>query len=144
MPAIRTQSQAIINTKFCRVSRISLNMDTDTQIKCRKCRTIITKVSSANLLNAHSEQFSIDSDASSDCSTISGRTEVYLMEEAFEQRIQDIIEQSEWTKGKLKCMKCCSNVGSFDFVTGQKCDCRQYNQPPVHFIRSKVDMETIK
>lgn len=116
----------------------------DTQIKCRKCRTIITKVASVKLLNAHSKQFSIDLDARNECASTSGRTEVYLMEEAFEQWLRDEIEQSEWTKGKLKCKKCSSNVGSFDFVTGQKCDCRQFNQPPVHFIRSKIDMETIK
>lgn len=119
-------------------------MDVDTRIKCRKCRTTITQVSSAKLLNAHSEQFSNDLDANNECSTVVGRTEVYLMEEAIEQWIQNEIEQSEWTKGKLKCTKCSSNVGSFDFVTGQKCDCRQFNQPPVHFIRSKVDVETIK
>lgn len=132
----------------CVSNRKSPNMDAsvmaDTQIKCRKCRTVISKVASAKLLNAHSENFSIDLDANNDCSSISGRTEIYVMEDAFEQWIQDEIEQSEWTKGKLKCIKCSSNVGSFDFVTGQKCDCRQFSQPPVHFIRSKVDMETIK
>lgn len=121
-------------------------MDTDvvTRIKCRKCRTVISNVASSKLMNAHSEPFSIDLDAQHDCPTVSGRTELYIMEDAFDKWIQDEIERSEWTKGKLKCIKCSSNVGSFDFVTGQNCECRQYNQPSVHFIRSKVDVETIK
>lgn len=115
------------------------------QIKCRKCRTIITKVSAKNLLDAHFETFSrIPTQIESDCQTIVGRTEVYLNEDTLEPWIQKEIEKSEWTKGKLKCIKCTANVGSFDFVAGQKCDCKEYNSPAVHFIQSKIDLEDIK
>lgn len=112
------------------------------QIKCRKCRTVITNVSIDNLLDAHSDKFENDfAQIQSECPSIIGRTEIYLNEDALEQWIQDEIEKSEWTKGKLKCIKCTANVGSFDFVTGQKCECKQFNQPSVHFIRSKIDVE---
>lgn len=120
-------------------------MELNAQIKCRKCRTIIMKVSMLNLLNAHSGRFSTDlAQISAECLSIINRAEVYLSEDAFEPWIHEEIEKSEWTKGKLKCTKCTSNVGSFDFVAGQKCDCKQFNQPSVHFIRSKIDLETIK
>lgn len=103
------------------------------------------KVSAENLLDAHSDQFSKDlTQIQSDCSSVIGRTEIYLNEDALEPWIQEEIERSEWTKGKLKCVKCTANVGSFDFVAGQKCDCKQFNQPSVHFIRSKIDLENVK
>lgn len=120
-------------------------MDANLQIKCRKCRTIIMKVSADNLLDAHSDRFSKDlAQIQSDCPSIIGRTEIYLNEDALEPWIQEEIERSEWTKGKLKCVKCTANVGSFDFVAGQKCECKQFNQPSVHFIRSKIDLEDVK
>lgn len=122
-----------------------MRMEPNVQIKCRKCRIIITKVFADNLLDAHSDKFAKDrAEIQSECPTIIGRTEIYLNEDALEKWIQDEIERSEWTKGKLKCIKCTANVGSFDFVTGQKCDCKQFNQPSVHFIRSKVDVEEVK
>lgn len=100
------------------------------------------KVTSRNLLDAHSETLVNDANQiQSECQTILGRTEIYLNEDALEPWIQDEIEKSEWTKGKLKCLKCTSNVGSFDFVAGQKCDCKQFTQPSIHFIRSKIDVE---
>lgn len=116
----------------------------DTQLKCRKCRTILTKVPFSKLLNAHTQQYSNEVDLRVSCPSITGRTEIYLPEDVLGDWILAEIESSEWTKGKLKCSKCSSNVGSFDFVTGQKCDCRQFGQPPVHFIRSKIDVEVIK
>lgn len=120
-------------------------MESNLQIKCRKCRTVIMKVSGDNLLDAHSGKYSQHAaQIQSDCTSIIGRTEMYFNEDALESWIQDEIEKSEWTKGKLKCTKCTANVGSFDFVTGQKCDCKQFNQPSVHFIRSKIDLESIK
>jgi len=112
-----------------------------TQIKCRKCRSTLTNVPSNVLLSAHNEQYSNDPDIKSNCPSVVGRTEIYINEEHLDQWIESEIENSEWTKGKLKCSKCSSNVGSFDFVTGQKCECRLFNQPSVHFIRSKVDLE---
>lgn len=103
------------------------------------------KVASSNLLDAHADTFTINLDEiQSGCPTVQGRTEIFLNEDALEPWIQEEIENSEWTKGKLKCIKCAANVGSFDFVTGQKCDCRQFNQPSVHFIRSKLDLEQVK
>lgn len=120
-------------------------MDQNVQIKCRQCRTVIMKVIKSNLLDAHSDKFSIfSSQVVSQCASVIGRTDVYLNEDVLEPWIQDEIEKSEWTKGKLKCIKCAANVGSFDFVTGQKCDCKLFNQPSVHFSRSKIDLEQPK
>lgn len=120
-------------------------MEAKTLIKCRKCRTVITTISSHNLLNAHSELFfNGATDAETNCPSIIERTEVYLKEDAIEQWIQNEIEKSGWTKGKLKCVKCSSNVGSFDYISGQKCDCQYFNQPSVHFIKSKIDLEVAR
>lgn len=121
-------------------------MEPNVHIKCRKCRTIIMKISATQILDAHSTQFTNDlAQIKSDCPTIANRTEIYFNEDELESWIQDEIQRSEWTKGKLKCHKCTANVGSFDFVSaGQKCDCKQFNQPPVHFIRSKIDLEYTK
>lgn len=101
------------------------------------------KTTATHLLDAHSTQITNDlTQTQSDCVRIAGRTEVFFNEDAIDSWIQDEIERSEWTKGKLKCQKCAANVGSFDFVSGsQKCDCKQFNQPPIHFIRSKIDLE---
>lgn len=120
-------------------------MEQNIQMKCRQCRTIIMKVLESNLLDAHSDKFStFSSKVESHCHSVIGRTEIYLNEDALEPWIQAEIEKSEWTKGKLKCIKCAANVGSFDFVTGQKCDCKLFNQPSVHFSRSKIDLDQPK
>lgn len=120
-------------------------MEPNVQIKCRQCRTLMTKLPADCLLDSHSDKFVKNhSQIQSNCPSIIGRTEVYLNEDALESWIQDEIAKSEWTKGKLKCTKCTANVGSFDFVAGQKCECRQFNQPSVHFICSKIDMEDVK
>lgn len=96
-------------------------MESNLQIKCRKCRTVILKVSADNLLDAHSEQFSKDvAQIQSDCPSIIGRTEIFLNEDTLDQWIQDEIEKSEWTKGKLKCFKCTGNVGCLDLTNGAK------------------------
>lgn len=118
-----------------------MSITTNVLIKCRQCRSILTKRASHTLLNAHNERYSNETDAASHCPTVYGRTEVYLGEEELESWIQEAVEKSEWTKGKLKCLKCQSNIGSFDFVTGQKCECRQFNQPSVHLIKSKIDID---
>lgn len=104
------------------------------------------KIPAENLLDAHSNQFTNDlTQIQSDCPRIAGRTEVFFNEDTIESWIQDEIKRCEWTKGKLKCNKCAANVGSFDFVSGsQKCDCKQFNQPPIHLIRSKIDLEHIQ
>lgn len=104
------------------------------------------KITATNILDAHSTQLTNDLDQmKSDCPTFTGRTEVFFNEDKLESWIQDEIERSEWTKGKLNCHKCTTNVGSFDFVSAsQKCDCKQFNQPPIHFVRSKIDLDYIK
>lgn len=109
-------------------------------IKCKKCRTILSTSSLEHLVNAHNEQYSNESDATSNCPSVYGRAEVFLTEDGVGSWIKVEIEKSEWTKGKLKCSKCQSNIGSFDFVACQKCECRRFNQPQVHFIKSKVDV----
>lgn len=74
------------------------------------------------------------------CPSIYGRKQIYVDEAGLENWINSEIEKSGWTKGKLKCIKCQSNIGSFSFVAAQKCDCNLFNQPSVHFIWSKVDV----
>lgn len=118
-------------------------MSIDTQIKCQKCRTVATRISSEKLLDAHHNIFSKESSQKSTCPTMFGMSEIYIAEDVLEQWMQDEIAKSEWTKGKLKCTKCASNIGSFDFIAGQKCECRRHNQPSVHLIMSKIDVEKL-
>lgn len=117
-------------------------MAANIQLKCRKCRTLLTKVAASDLLDAHSDKFQMDtSQIDYTCATVAARTEMFLNEDALDAWIQEEIVKSEWTKGKLKCVKCAANVGSFDFLACQKCDCKLFNQPSVHFIQSKVDVD---
>lgn len=120
----------------------SVNVNnTNKKIKCRKCRVILTELSSTKLLNAHHEQYSVNSKDSC-CPNLLNCTELYVNEDYLDPWIREEIEKSDWTKGKLKCIKCNSNVGSFDFITGQKCECRAFTQPAIHFIKSKIDVDT--
>ena len=112
-------------------------------IKCKMCRNILIELSTKYVLDGHSKIF-IKRDISN-CDTQVLRNELYINEENLNEWINHEIEIAEWTKGKLKCPKCTARVGSFDFVTGQKCLCHQYVLPPVHFVNSKVDfVDSIK
>lgn len=131
-------------------------MSTNARIRCRQCRALVSTVDSNDLKDCHlikypirdinaKEMESVDtytqSTTTRPCATNDDRREVFLVEEVYAIWIQEEIISSGWTKGKLKCMKCASNIGSFDFVSGKKCECKRFDQPPLHFNVSKVDIE---
>lgn len=121
-------------------------MSTNARIRCRQCRNLVTTVDANDLKDGHLNTYSIRDTHTAHahslaCGTIGDRREVFLVEDEYAIWIQHEIEESGWTKGKLKCVKCASNVGTFDFVSGKKCECKRFDLPPLHFIVSKIDIE---
>ncbi|KXJ83787.1 hypothetical protein RP20_CCG025491 [Aedes albopictus] len=116
-------------------------------IKCKKCANQLAEIEAQYVLSVHSETTTTitESDDNQDveiCQTEAENAEVFIHEDHLPDWMRVEIEQSQWTKGKLKCPKCAFKVGSFDFVSGTRCKCT-LNQvlPSVHFIRSKVDLK---
>lgn len=136
------------------------DLSTNARIRCRQCRALVTTADSNDLKDGHlikhpirdihakqmepedpHTQSSTARVQSRPCATIEDQREVFLVEDVFAEWIQQEIISSGWTKGKLKCVKCTSNVGSFDYVSGKKCECKQFDLPPLHFNVSKIDIE---
>lgn len=80
-------------------------------LKCAKCRSLLatlgTYADGSNVWNLDQEQLPTF--------------------------VQDAVDQSGWTKGRLNCPSCQSRIGAFDFVGSGSTD------HPVHLIKSKVD-----
>ena len=77
----------------------------------------------------------------------SGKTEacgncIFLDEDFLPQWIKDEIENSSWTKGRLKCPRtdCTARVGGFDFVQGLLCGCGELTIPAIWIQDGKVDV----
>lgn len=103
-------------------------------IKCHKCRHV--------LVEDMSEKLNIICDPTV-CSSYNIRNFIHVQEDKLPLWIKSKIEEEQWTKGKLHCEHCGCKVGSFDFVSGRKCDCRNTVLPPVHFISSQVDIPIV-
>ncbi|XP_055611314.1 E3 ubiquitin-protein ligase RNF180-like isoform X2 [Uranotaenia lowii] len=117
--------------------------------KCKKCGNQLIEIEQQFILPTHanpsSEVSSQPEDESSEsasyCPTEAEGCEIFLHEDHLPEWITAEIEQSQWTKGKLKCGKCGLKVGSFDFVSGTRCKCELNSVlPSVHLIKSKVDL----
>ncbi|XP_065086298.1 uncharacterized protein LOC135708225 [Ochlerotatus camptorhynchus] len=114
-------------------------------VKCKKCASQLLDTEDRYILSAHSASASTAATSGEDeaafCPTKVENAEVFIHEDHLPDWMQAEIEQSQWTKGKLKCFKCGLKVGSFDFVSGTRCKCELNSVlPSVHFIRSKVDL----
>lgn len=104
---------------------------------CRKCRTTLCENKFA--LDGHGIQISnLNSKAEEKCQTAVDR--FCFNEDNLPSWMLPIIESSKWTKGKINCPKCGNKIGSFDFVSGNKCECADYIIPPIYFIKSKTDV----
>lgn len=55
------------------------------------------------------------------------------------QWIYQALTEGCWNKGKLYCPKCQGRIGSFDFISGNKCPCGQFTLPPLHVHCCRVD-----
>lgn len=107
----------------------------NSSIKCQKCRHVL-------LEDARETNNNYGCDVKN-CSSYSLQNIIYLIEEKLPKWIRLKVENEQWTKGKLHCENCGQKVGSFDFVSGRKCECKETVLPPVHFISSQVDRPII-
>ncbi|KAI5634803.1 hypothetical protein NE865_12521 [Phthorimaea operculella] len=98
-------------------------------IKCHKCRHILLE----DITRVYNNS------ADHPCDSYDIKKFIYLVEDKLPDWIKQNVEAENWTKGKLHCSNCRSKVGSFDFVSGRKCDCGQSVLPSVHFVTSQVD-----
>lgn len=105
-----------------------MEMETNPVIKCHKCRHILTDANVTNTVGCPAA-----------CTSYDIKQFIYLLEEKLPNWIKLKIEEEQWTKGKLHCVNCGSKVGSFDFVSGRKCECGTTVLPSVHFVTSQVD-----
>lgn len=108
-------------------------------IKCRSCRLILldsTNTKESLFVCAHNTPCNPFNKSEKDCD----ENMIFLNEDSLPNWIQEIIEKHEWSKGRLNCLNCNSRIGSFDFVSGMKCFCDSNVLPPVHLIKSKLDL----
>ncbi|XP_057667232.1 E3 ubiquitin-protein ligase RNF180-like [Diorhabda carinulata] len=112
------------------------------EIKCKKCRhTLFNQDTIKNnlILNAHGET----TENSNACQVIPEEKNIFLNEDCLPSWVKNKIEVEEWSKGRIYCPKCDSRIGAFDYVSGQKCNCLNNLLPPVHIIKSKIDIVKI-
>ena len=100
-------------------------------IKCHKCRYTL-----------FDETCILDSSLTCDptkCESYDIKRFIYVSEDKVPEWIKQKIETEEWTKGKLHCQKCNNRIGSFDYISGRKCDCGSSVIPPIHLVTSQID-----
>lgn len=100
-------------------------------LRCRLCRTHLL---SSDLTSSHK----INPGLCGNC--------LYLNEEdQLPSWIQNEVELSGWTKGKIYCPKqnCNARVGGFDFVQGLLCACGVFTIPAIWIQDGKVDINII-
>ena len=70
---------------------------------------------------------------------------IFLDEDFIPDWIECEIENSSWTKGRLKCPRaqCTARVGGFDFIQGLLCGCGKLTIPAIWIQDGKVDVRTI-
>lgn len=107
------------------------------EIRCRQCREkLLGDRQQSLILNAHALPLN-DPD---NCPTSTTGNLLFLKEEQLPQWITTKVDESEWTKGRLNCPKCHARLGAFDYVSGSRCECNEKILPPVHIIKSKIDL----
>lgn len=112
-------------------------------IKCRKCRTDLISHPENTILNIHGGTLNVyDKECirNSVCNRDVKNDVFYIQETEMPEWIINTINEADWIKGKLKCPECSARLGSFDFVSGLKCPCYTAVVPPVHIVKSKVDL----
>ncbi|CAH0547340.1 unnamed protein product [Brassicogethes aeneus] len=111
-------------------------------VKCRNCRRNIIEDCENHLVNAHNLPRNKDHEVN--CLSITEETNIFLNEENLPLWISNKIQEVNWSKGRLNCTECDARIGGFDFISGHKCECLENPLPPVHFIKSKVDLIKVK
>jgi len=103
---------------------------------CRQCRKILFTYPEVDVQDSHGSP-ALDETTEPPC-----QTDLWFVpEECMPAWVSEILEESGWEKGKLKCPSenCNARVGSYNFVSGNKCKCKKNCVPPIHIVKSKVD-----
>nr|XP_047139757.1 E3 ubiquitin-protein ligase RNF180 isoform X2 [Hydra vulgaris] len=58
--------------------------------------------------------------------------------------VNELVNEAEWTKGKLYCPNCKARIGSFDFINIIPCECGAETIPAIYCVKSKVDHKKSK
>jgi len=110
-------------------------------LKCKKCRCVLIEHTLCPILNCHGDEANFETTRVENCKdTIDA---FYFQETGLPEWILHKLNEADWSKGKLMCPKCFARLGSFDFVSGKKCQCMRVIVPPVHIVKSKVDYHLI-
>ncbi|KAG8229043.1 hypothetical protein J437_LFUL007598 [Ladona fulva] len=115
-------------------------MAVNVPVNCKKCRKILFSHPDHPLLSIHGSIVNSESKNKKPCLEGQQQPLWYLDSENVPSWITSVIEEAGWTKGKLHCPVCHCRVGTFDFVSGGHCPCQLCVIPPVHLIKSKVDV----
>ncbi|KAL0269726.1 UNVERIFIED_CONTAM: hypothetical protein PYX00_007361 [Menopon gallinae] len=112
---------------------------TTVTVKCRKCRNLLFTYPEVDLLSAHGESYGSVGVEYIKCETIQEDNVWFLGESGMPDWVSSLVNEANWTKGKVNCPKCNSRLGSFDFISGTQCQCGSHTLPPVHVVKCKVD-----
>lgn len=111
------------------------------EVRCKTCRKLLFDKDMCKdlLVNAHNISLN-ETKNSMECPSMVESHNIFLSEDLLPEWIKTRIESEEWSKGRINCSQCDSRIGAFDFVSGTKCECTKYLLPPVHLIKSKIDL----
>jgi len=106
-------------------------------VRCQKCRYHL--LDSSDVVDSHGVGFDPTSGPPSPSNSCS--TDVwYIPENKMPDWMKSNVESGDWVKGKMTCPKCQARIGSYNFVSGMKCTCGLAVLPPIHIVKSKVDI----
>lgn len=100
-------------------------------VRCRLCRRHL--LSSDKVTNSHEKSPEL-------CGNC-----LYLEEDELPPWIENEVELSGWTKGRIYCpaQNCTARIGGFNFVQGLRCACGVFTIPAIWMQDGKVDVNTI-
>lgn len=115
-------------------------MNEEAGFRCKKCRR--TLLSNSHVVSSHGESRS--GNVGFACPINKTDTVWYVRDENLPGWLVEQLDNGEWVKGKVYCPECNARLGSFDFVTGSKCDCNEFVLPPIHISKSRIDCEQVR
>lgn len=100
-------------------------------LRCRHCRTVLLCSDKLKLSHESSRE------GCGNC--------LYLDDDDLPSWIQNEVDSSGWTKGRIHCPKegCPARVGGFDFVQGLLCSCGFLIIPAIWIQNGKVDVNAV-